>query len=123
MSATSNWLASFVLNAAWQIAAITLVAMLSARLLRRAPSRYLHAIWVIALAACVVVPVMSLLVQVRDARLVISDPPTPGQAIEASQSMEERIPVSFHSFSRPVSFPAPFVHVLLWAYILSSFSE
>lgn len=118
MSATSNWLASFVMNAAWQITAITLIAMLSARLLRRAPSRYEHAIWVIALAACLAVPLLSLSVQVRDARRVTTNTPAPGQAVETSRSMEKRMAIPFHSFSRPVSFPAPFVHLLLWAYIV-----
>ena len=118
MSATSNWLASFVLNAAWQVVAITLIAMLSARLLRRAPSRYVHVIWVIALAACLAVPLMSLVVQVRAARRVSTNTPFPRLAMEASQSMAKRIPVSFHSFSRPVSFPAPFVQILLWVYVV-----
>jgi beta-lactamase regulating signal transducer with metallopeptidase domain len=117
MSAMSNWLASFVLNAAWQIAAITLIAVLSARLLRGAPSRYVHAIWVIALAASLAVPLISLVVEVRDAREVATNT-VPGHAIEASRSMEKRIPVSFHSFSRPIAFPAPFVRVLVGAYII-----
>lgn len=119
MSAMSNWLASCVVNAAWQIAAITLIAIFSTRLLRRAPSRYVHAIWVIALAACLAVPVMSLLVQIRDARRVATNAPATAGAMQAAQSMEGRIPVSFRSFSRRVSFPASFIHVLLWSYIFS----
>ena len=119
MSAMSNWLASFVVNAAWQIAVITLVAIFSARLLRRVPSRYVQAIWVIALAACLAVPLISVLVQIRDARRVATNAPTPAGAMQASQSMEGRVPVSFRSFSRPVFFPASFIHILLWAYIFS----
>lgn len=117
MSAMSNWLASVVVNEVWQIAAITLVATISARWLRRAPSRYAHAIWVMALAACLAVPMMALVVQIRAARRVTTNAPTPRGATEASRSMEGRIPVSFHSFSRPLSFPPPFIHALLWAYL------
>ena len=83
MSAMSNWLASFVVNAVWQIATITVVATLSARLLRRTPSRYVHAVWVMALAACLAVPMMALLVQIRDARRVATNTPTGGGAMEA----------------------------------------
>ena len=117
MSAISNGLASFVVNAAWQIAAITLIAMLSARLLRRAPSRYVHAMWLIALAACLAVPLLSVLVQVRDAQQVPPNTPVSGEARGASAPVRRGIPVSFHSFSRSVPFPATFVHVLLWVYI------
>jgi len=118
MSATGDWLVSTLLNAAWQIAAITLIAMLSARLLRRAPSRYVHAIWVVALAACAAVPMISLLIQVRDTRNATPVAVTPGQALEESPSMEKRTPVYFHSFNRSISFPAPFIDVLLWGYIV-----
>ena len=52
--------ASFLLNAAWQTAAVAAVAALAARLLARAPARHRQLLWVAALAACVALPLSSL---------------------------------------------------------------
>jgi beta-lactamase regulating signal transducer with metallopeptidase domain len=50
---------NFLLNAAWQIAAVALAASLGARLLRDAPARLRHAVWVAALVLSVALPLAS----------------------------------------------------------------
>ena len=117
MTAVSNWLATLVVNSVWQIAAITAFAMIAARLLRRAPSRHAHAVWVTALAACLLVPLMTLMIHSRNPRLSME----PGTATSANAMKppgfaKGGIPVSFRSLSRPVSFPPAFIRILLWTY-------
>lgn len=59
MHATSELILNFVLNAAWQIVAIFAVAVLGAWLLKNGPAKYRHTLWVVALAACLVVPLLT----------------------------------------------------------------
>ena len=42
MAQTSQMVATFILNAIWQITAITTLALLCTKLLHRAPSRFSH---------------------------------------------------------------------------------
>lgn len=50
---------NFVLNSAWQIALIFLVAMLVATLLKNGPARYRHTLWMVTLAVSLAVPLMT----------------------------------------------------------------
>ena len=59
MHATSELILNFVLNACWQIAAIFAVAALGSWLLKNGPARYRHTLWVVALVACLVVPLLT----------------------------------------------------------------
>ena len=59
MHAASELIFNFVLNAGWQIAVIFVVAALASWLLKNGPARYRHALWVVALIACLVVPVLT----------------------------------------------------------------
>jgi beta-lactamase regulating signal transducer with metallopeptidase domain len=59
MIRTSEFIVSFVLNSCWQVAAIAGVAWLASRLLKKGPARYRHVIWFFALAASLVVPLLS----------------------------------------------------------------
>src|SRR6185436_708095 len=56
---TSQLLLTFLLNASWQVVLITAAAALCDWLLRGVPSRYRHALWVIALVLSVLVPALS----------------------------------------------------------------
>src|ERR1051325_2127527 len=60
METISRFLVTFLLNAVWQIPLVAAVAWLACRLLRRSPAAHLHAIWVAALLAAIVLPVASL---------------------------------------------------------------
>ncbi len=55
----SEFILNFVLNSAWQVTAIFVVAALASWLLRNGPARYRHALWMIALVASLVVPVLT----------------------------------------------------------------
>jgi beta-lactamase regulating signal transducer with metallopeptidase domain/uncharacterized membrane protein YkoI len=59
MRTTSQLLLTFLLNACWQIALVTAVAALCARLLRRTSARHQHLLWVTALTFCFSLPVMT----------------------------------------------------------------
>jgi HEAT repeat protein/beta-lactamase regulating signal transducer with metallopeptidase domain len=59
MLRTSEFILNFVLNSVWQIAAIVAVAALASWLLRNGPARYRHALWVFALVASLIVPVLT----------------------------------------------------------------
>ncbi|HYP00107.1 MAG TPA: M56 family metallopeptidase [Pyrinomonadaceae bacterium] len=59
MDAINKFVLTFLLNAAWQIAVVTLAASLCARFLRDAPARYRHALWVSALVLSIALPVWS----------------------------------------------------------------
>ncbi|HEU4836630.1 MAG TPA: M56 family metallopeptidase [Pyrinomonadaceae bacterium] len=59
MLRTSEFILNFVLNSCWQIAAIASVATFASWLLRNGPARYRHALWVFALAASLVVPLLT----------------------------------------------------------------
>ena len=62
---------SFLLNAAWQIAAVALFASVAARLLRHSPARHRHLLWVAALSAAVALPLSGLL----PSGLLVAGPP------------------------------------------------
>ena len=55
----SEFILSFVLNAIWQIAVIAAVAALGSLLLRNSPARFRHTLWIFALVACFVVPLLT----------------------------------------------------------------
>ncbi len=58
---------TFLLNALWQIALIYLVTSFFARLMRSAPAKYVHCLWVLALVVSLTIPLWSLSGFGRDA--------------------------------------------------------
>ena len=59
MPRISEFILNFVLNSCWQIAAIFLVAWVGSQLLKSGPARYRHVLWIVALVACLVVPLLT----------------------------------------------------------------
>ena len=59
MLRTSEFVLNFILNSCWQIAVIFAVAAIGAWLLKNGPARYRHALWIVALTACLVVPLLT----------------------------------------------------------------
>ena len=55
----NEFIVNFVLNSAWQIVAIFTVASLVSWLLRNGPARYRHSLWVVAMLASLVVPLLT----------------------------------------------------------------
>ncbi|HJR06588.1 MAG TPA: M56 family metallopeptidase [Pyrinomonadaceae bacterium] len=76
MSAINEFALTFLLNAVWQIAVVTLAACVCARFLRDAPARFRHALWVSALALGIALPVWSGFNFSVDAKERLSTPPT-----------------------------------------------
>ncbi|HEX5717301.1 MAG TPA: M56 family metallopeptidase [Thermoanaerobaculia bacterium] len=52
---------TFLLNALWQVPVVVLAASLGERFLRRGPARLRHALWLAALASCVLLPAAGLI--------------------------------------------------------------
>lgn len=65
----------FLLNALWQVPAVVLAASLGERLLRRGPARLRHALWLAALASCVLLPAASLIPEAPPAFPPVSEIP------------------------------------------------
>src|SRR6478752_4031209 len=74
MLPSNETLLTFIVNAAWQIPAILGLAVITTRLLRSGPASYRHLVWVVALIAAVIVPVLSATTH-RDAASLASDVP------------------------------------------------
>ena len=55
----SEFILNFVLNSAWQVTAIFVVAVVASWLLRNGPARYRHTLWIIVLVASFVVPLLT----------------------------------------------------------------
>jgi len=59
MPRISEFILNFVLNSIWQVTAIFVVAAVASWLLRNGPARYRHTLWIIALVASFVVPLLT----------------------------------------------------------------
>lgn len=116
MAQISQMVATFILNAIWQITAITALALLCTRLLRRAPSRFSHGVWIAALGACLLIPTATVVLQHRETTARASEVAPTAQPDPAVKPSARTIPVSFHSLSRSVSFPPRILYALLWVY-------
>jgi beta-lactamase regulating signal transducer with metallopeptidase domain len=66
MTTISQLLLTFLLNACWQIALVTIVAAICARLLRGASVRYTHLLWVAALLISFGLPILTFSSILRD---------------------------------------------------------
>ena len=116
MAETSQLVATFILNAIWQITAITALAFLCTKLLHRAPSRFAHGVWIAALGACLLIPTATVVFQHREATGRASELAPIAQPEPAAEPSARAIPVSFHSLSRSVSFSPRILYALLWVY-------
>ena len=60
METISNSILTFLINAAWQIPAVALIAAAAAGVMRNGPAAYRHVVWVAALIAAVTLPLSSI---------------------------------------------------------------
>jgi hypothetical protein len=58
METINQWFLTFLGNALWQPLVITVAALDCDRLMRNAPARRRHFLWVAALALCVLIPLL-----------------------------------------------------------------
>jgi beta-lactamase regulating signal transducer with metallopeptidase domain len=116
MAQTSQLVATFLLNATWQITAITALALLCTKLLYSAPSRLSHGVWIAALGACLVIPTATVALQHRETAGRASQTTPTNQPDRVNEASGRALPVSFHSLSREVSFSPGILNALLWVY-------
>src|ERR1700758_1625980 len=97
MAQTSQLVATFLLNATWQITAITALAHLCTKLLHKAPSRFSHGVWVAALGASLLIPTATVVLQHWEATGRASEVTPIAQPAPPAEPSARAIPVSFHS--------------------------
>jgi beta-lactamase regulating signal transducer with metallopeptidase domain len=116
MNDISRWLATFLLNAIWQITAIAIFAFVCAKLLHRMPSRYAHRAWVLAMFACLLIPLTTVLIQ-HSAGTRIDETKRAGSVLnEPLNSSPRGLSLQFRSVSHSISLPPLLSRVLLWAF-------
>ena len=106
MATLDGLVLTFLANALWQVPAVVLAAALAALLLRRAPARHRHALWLAALALAVVLPAASLLRGGEEDRVKrgASDP-GPASSFRAERGI--RAGANAGSWNLPAVLPAP----------------
>ncbi|MGC2184224.1 MAG: M56 family metallopeptidase [Terriglobales bacterium] len=115
MSDIRQWGTTFLLNGIWQITAITILAFVSAKLLSRMPSRYAHRVWVLALLACLVIPLATVLIQHSAGTNVAAETVESHLGVSPNSSARG-LSIPLHSLSRSISVPPLFSRVLLWIF-------
>jgi beta-lactamase regulating signal transducer with metallopeptidase domain len=113
---SSQIFATFILNAIWQITAITALALLCTKLLHRAPSRFSHGVWIAALAASLLIPIATVMFHHGEATVRTAEAAPSAHPGPAAEPGSLGVPVSFHSLSHSVSFSPRILHALLWIY-------
>jgi beta-lactamase regulating signal transducer with metallopeptidase domain len=75
MGTINNWFLIFLGNALWQALVIMVAALSCARLMRNAPARQHHFLWIAALALCLLIPLLgsSGLLRSKEQTLVMSN--------------------------------------------------
>ncbi len=125
MQRTSEFILNFILNSSWQIGAIVAVAAICSSLLKNAPARYRHTLWLVTLAACFVVPLLTAtrFVPALIANFQTTAPEIPKQVIPASHSTATDLPVDHLVTSRriPINTTPQSAVVLTLAYALFIF--
>ncbi len=80
METISQAALTFLVNSIWQVALFAGIAETGSRLLRGAPARYRHALWVVTFLAAIALPLASLHVRVTGLRAAPFSPPLPAVA-------------------------------------------
>jgi len=120
MQTINRIIVGYLLNSFWQITVIAALALLCSTFLRRAPSRYRHILWVLCLAASVLVPAATVVMQVGRA-----GQPENSAKLAGAADMHVAVSrqggwsfLSFASRTRPVQFAPVFLNVVAWSYML-----
>lgn len=116
MTDIRQWGITFLLNGIWQITAITILAFVSAKLLSRMPSRYAHRVWVLALLACLVIPLATGFIH-YSAGNNIAEANTVESPLNASPTFSARgFSIPLRSLSHSISVSPLFSSALLWVF-------
>ena len=120
METISESALTFLINAAWQIPAIALIAALAAGVMRNGPAAYRHVVWVAALIAAVVLPLSSISRPKPTASLHVSIPaPSPESMTSASRQVSK--PISTPAAPEPLSFSKTAAMCAVVLYLLALF--
>src|SRR5215469_5632092 len=119
METINRMIVGYLLNSVWQITVMAALALLCSTFLRRTPGRYRHLLWVLCLAAGVLVPAATVGLQVGA-----------GQAGDGAHALAEtgmHVAISqrggwsflsFRSHTRPVQFAAVLLNAVAWSYLI-----
>lgn len=120
MDALSRLVGTFLLNAAWQVALVSAAATVGDLLLRRAPARYRHILWEIALLGTVVLAASSL----RKAMVgrvgevtVITVSTTTAEVVPAGTNASKRLAWLRGGIHRRIVLPLALGRVVLLLYV------
>jgi hypothetical protein len=115
MAETSQLVAAFILNAIWQIPAITL-SPFYARNFAQSVVAVSRGVWIAALGACLLIPTAAVVLQHRETTSHASEIAPFAQPDPVAEPSAQPIPVSFHLLSRSFSPGIRLFHVarLAW---------
>jgi len=113
METSSRWLLTFLTNALWQAVLIAAVALLCDRLMRNAPARQRHWLWVAALALSVMIPLLSAFDFLRDDAQVAASREMVSIRVDAGNSSPQSSAPSGFFRQRPRAFSPPPLLALL----------
>ncbi len=123
METISQWLLTFLGNALWQALVITAAALGCDRLMRNAPARQRHFLWVAALALCVLLPLLSTSGPLRDQAPTSAAGKAVSIQVEARDSIPPQSSSELTEFIRPrsrtFSLPSILAMLALACYLLS----
>ena len=138
METVSRFLLTFLINAGWQIALITVLAAACSWVLRKSTARYRHILWVSALVLALGLPVLTCSQIIRDA--IFNKGPAPTSEISSpivlsesspgsipSDRMIESIPFASEAAARPSIETRPILIsrnialAIVWLYLLAVF--
>ena len=112
MTSANEFVANYIVNACWQIVVIAIVAAAGAFLLRNAPARYRHALWLAALGLCVAVPLVTSIASTANqspTQVTVSELQTPLRRVDT----EPLLPVT-HLTKRRTQVVNATPDVVLW---------
>lgn len=123
MLRTSEFILNFILNSVWQIPAIFAIASLASWSLKNGPARFRHTLWVAALAASLIVPLLtaSRVVPAWVSRLQVTTPVTsipPAPVVTSTNSAEVAVDHIGPARSKTVTTSTRSVVILVLAYVL-----
>src|SRR5215831_8109371 len=120
METINRMIVVYLLNSVWQVTVTAALGLLCSTFLRRAPGRYRHVLWILCLAASVLVPAATVVMQIGAG----------GQADYGARVLAENSPhvaaaqrggwpfLSLGSRTRPLQFGPVLLSAAAWSYLI-----
>lgn len=119
MERISELLFTFLVNALWQISAVTAVAVIANRAMRTSPARFRHLLWVAALIAALVLPFASVTRPSSDAPLLLNPWPPADRALLTSTAAHDSTSAPADAHSASIHFSPAAGTVVITLYFLT----